>query len=257
MNQQTMAREQVQQPNINNLRSTTRDFDALLLAQHQMIEERMASMNQQTTAHVQRPSFNLQPRAQDCDALSLAHHQTIGEPMASRQEFVAFPASLHYPTMLSTQHAPQTQSLGNGMFEQQSQLLSSAMGKINPQQQLAAAVGRPHMTEGGHNASICNNAPVSNAGYHNPKMYTSQHAPQTLSFGNNPYQKSQISSGIGGYVNLQQQPTMMSSHAARSVSFGNNQYEQQSQLMNSAGGLVHPHSVGGHPQQQQWQSQFS
>jgi hypothetical protein len=93
------------------------------------------------------------------------------------------------------------------------------------------------MSDGGHN--ITNSAP----GYHNLSMPSTQHAPPTLTYGNIPYQQSQLSSGIGGSVHLQQP-----SQAPRSVSFGNHH-----PFMSSSGVLVHPHSVGGHPQQQLWQ----
>ena len=137
-----------------------------------------------------------------------------------------YSSGLHYPTMqTSQQHVPSNQTFGNSLFEQQSQLLSSGGGR------------QLYMTEGGHNI------PISAAGYHNLSMPSAQHAPPTLTFGSIPYQQLQLSSGIGGSVNVQQQ-----SQAPRSVSFGNHH-----PFMSTSGVLVHPHSVGGLPQQQLWQ----
>ena len=218
-------------PIMNKPQPSTRDLDALFLAQqqHRMMDERMAYMNQPTTARVQQPSFDIHSR--DFDALLLAQHQTIGEQLASRREqfmgaSTPYSSGLHYPTMqTSQQHVPSNQTFGNSLFEQQSQLLSSGGGR------------QLYITEGGHNI------PISAAGYHNLSMPSAQHAPPTLTFGSIPYQQLQLSSGIGGSVNMQQQ-----SQAPRSVSFGNHH-----PFMSTSGVLVHPHSVGGLPQQQLWQ----
>ena len=214
----------VESPIMNKPQPSTRDLDALFLAQqqHRMMDERMAYMNQPTTARVQRPSFDIHSR--DFDALLLAQHQTIGEQLASRREqfmgaSTLYSSGLHYPTMqTSQQHVPSNQTFGNSLFEQQSQLLSSGGGR------------QLYMTEGGHNI------PISAAGY-NLSMPSAQHAPPTLTFGSIPYQQ------FGGSVNVQQQ-----SQAPRSVSFGNHH-----PFMSTSGVLVHPHSVGGLPQQQLWQ----
>ena len=229
----TEVESPVMNKTMNKTQPSTQDRDALLLAQkqHQMRDERMAYMNQPTAARVQRPSFDVQSR--DFDALLLAQHQTIGEQLASRrQQFMGvstpYSTGLHYQTMQTAQqHVPPNQTFGNSLFEQQSQLLSSGGG-----------AGRQlYMSDGGHN--IADSAP----GYHNLSMSSTQHAPPTLTYGNIPYQQPQLSSGIGGSVHLQQP-----SQAPRSVSFGNHH-----PFMSSSGVLVHPHSVGGHPQQQLWQ----
>lgn len=220
---------EVEPPVMNKTQPSTRDFDALLLSQqqHQMIDERIAYINQPTAAREQRPSVDIQSR--DYDALLLAQRQTIGEQLASRRQqfmgaFKPNSSGLHYPTMQTAQqHVPSNQTFGNRIFEHQSQLLSCGGG------------GRQlYMSDGGHN---------SVAGYHNLSMPSAQHSYPTLTFGNVHYQQSQLSSGIEGSVHLQQP-----SQATRSVSFGN-----PHPFMSSSGVLVYPHSVGGHPQEQLWQ----
>jgi hypothetical protein len=178
----------------------TRNFDSLLLAQNQIIGERMAAANQETMAREQQPSGNPCSTTRGFNSLLFVQNQMSGEPMA--------PVNQQTMTWQHVGGAPAasagtTQPFATGEYaaymnheavaRQKFSGVSAAVMASMDQDTMApqhfvgayvatAATGQPFMTGGRYNAPIA-------AGYHHPTMLSS-HSSHTGRFGNNANRKS-------------------------------------------------------------------